>query len=116
MRIEIILRLAKMFAQFIQRKKQAEGDQLNPPDADKIRSLAALMEEVGLTELMYGIGDGYIRLKRQENTVGNTTEHSTSQRITIFSPCVGIIKATSDSGEPFVRLNDQVIEGQILAQ
>jgi len=95
------------------------------PDAELIRTLAALLAETGLTEIEYAIGDRRIRVARAPATiatsavanplsspaVSSTVEHPG----TVKAPMVGTAYLAPQPGEPpFVRLGDIVAEGQPL--
>ena len=98
------------------------------PDAELIRTLAALLTETGLTEIEYAIGDRRIRIARLPGAVGPApaavatgpaavpsrpppVEHPG----TVKAPMVGTAYLAPQPGEPpFVRLGDIVTEGQPL--
>jgi acetyl-CoA carboxylase biotin carboxyl carrier protein len=95
------------------------------PDAELIRTLAALLTETGLTEIEYAIGDRRIRVARAPATIASsavvnplsspaassTVEHPG----TVKAPMVGTAYLAPQPGDPpFVRLGDVVIEGQPL--
>jgi acetyl-CoA carboxylase biotin carboxyl carrier protein len=98
------------------------------PDADLIRSLAALLTETGLTEIEYAIGDRRIRIARVPGEPATAsaptvvdppplpaptgpTDHSGA----VKAPMVGTAYLAPQPGEPpFVRLGDTVAEGQPL--
>jgi len=98
------------------------------PDADLIRTLAALLTETGLTEIEYAVGDRRIRIARVPGgpppgsspavispppTAVRTTavEHPG----TVKAPMVGTAYLAPQPGDPpFVRLGDSVAEGQPL--
>jgi acetyl-CoA carboxylase biotin carboxyl carrier protein len=95
------------------------------PDAELIRTLAALLAETGLTEIEYAIGDRRIRVARTLATIASsavvnplsspaassTVEHPG----TVKAPMVGTAYLAPQPGEPpFVRLGDSVAEGQPL--
>jgi acetyl-CoA carboxylase biotin carboxyl carrier protein len=96
------------------------------PDADLIRTLAALLTETGLTEIEYAVGDRRIRIAR---VPGGTEPVSTSAAASplvsspafaddsaaVKAPMVGTAYLAPQPGEPpFVRLGDSVAEGQPL--
>src|SRR6266436_7990333 len=96
------------------------------PDADLVRTLAALLTETGLTEIEYAIGDRRVRVAR--TPVGNpwapgqgapaapsgaagSIEHPGA----VKAPMVGTAYLAPQPGAPpFVRLGDAVTEGQPL--
>ncbi len=95
------------------------------PDADLIRTLAALLTETGLTEIEYAIGDRRVRIARAPGGAGSASapvappaanrslsvEHPGS----VKAPIVGTAYlAPQPSDPPFVRLGDSVAEGQPL--
>ena len=93
------------------------------PDAELIRSLAALLTETGLTEIEYGIGDRRIRIARVPGMQGpapgapstpagaGSIEHPGA----VKAPIVGTAYLAPQPGAaPFVRLGDVVAEGQPL--
>jgi acetyl-CoA carboxylase biotin carboxyl carrier protein len=98
------------------------------PDAELIRTLAALLSETGLTEIEYAIGDRRIRVAR---AAGGTAAAPTPAVVetpplpapatpadhagAVKSPMVGTVYLASQPGEsPFVRLGESVTEGQPL--
>ena len=98
------------------------------PDAELIRTLAALLSETGLTEIEYALGDRRIRVVR---TAGGAAGAPTPAVVetrplpapaepadhagAVKSPMVGTVYLASQPGEsPFVRLGDSVTEGQPL--
>jgi acetyl-CoA carboxylase biotin carboxyl carrier protein len=99
------------------------------PDADLIRSLAALLTETGLTEIEYAIGDRRIRVSRVTGASPPSaaapavaapvavsaeavpTEHPGA----VKAPMVGTVYLAPQPGDPpFVHLGDAVAEGQPL--
>jgi acetyl-CoA carboxylase biotin carboxyl carrier protein len=98
------------------------------PDAELIRSLAALLNETGLTEIEYAIGDRRVRIARVPGGPGPASipasaalsplvedaapvDHSGA----VKAPMVGTVYLAPQPGDPpFVRLGDTVIEGQPL--
>jgi acetyl-CoA carboxylase biotin carboxyl carrier protein len=100
---------------------------LLPADAELIRSLAALLDETGLTEIEYAVGDRLIRVARAPAArpptpaspgVTETTsaaagfaEHPGA----VTAPMVGTAYLAPQPGEPpFVRVGDTVEPGQPL--
>jgi len=98
------------------------------PDAELIRTLAALLTETGLTEIEYAIGDRRIRIARVPGVPGLAptpavaalsplpvsaapVDHSGA----VKAPMVGTAYLAPQPGDPpFVRLGDAVTEGQPL--
>ena len=98
------------------------------PDAELIRSLAAVLTETGLTEIEYAIGDRRIRIARAPTGPApastptmavaspaavppTSAEHAGA----VKAPMVGTAYLAPQPGElPFVRLGDIVTEGQPL--
>ena len=98
------------------------------PDAELIRSLAAVLTETGLTEIEYAIGDRRIRIARAPTGPAPAS----TPIIAVASPAavppasvelagavkarmVGTVYLAPQPGEPpFVRLGDIVTEGQPL--
>jgi acetyl-CoA carboxylase biotin carboxyl carrier protein len=96
------------------------------PDAELIRTLAALLTETGLTEIEYAVGDRRIRIARVPSGPGFspavTSPTAATARTTavehpgaVKAPMVGTAYLAPQPGEPpFVRLGDSVAEGQPL--
>lgn len=99
------------------------------PDAELIRTLAALLNETGLTEIEYAIGDRRIRIARVPGGSGPApttpavaalspppapaapVDHSGA----VKAPMVGTVYLAPQPGDPpFVRLGDAVTDGQPL--
>ena len=95
------------------------------PDAELIRTLAALLTETGLTEIDYAIGDRRIRVARVPGgppapapgapsaapIAAGSIEHPGA----VKAPIVGTAYLAPQPGElPFVRLGDPVTAGQPL--
>jgi acetyl-CoA carboxylase biotin carboxyl carrier protein len=96
------------------------------PDAELIRTLAALLTETGLTEIEYAIGDRRIRIARAPagspsppepgapaapQGAAGSNEHPGA----VKAPMVGTAYLAPQPGAPpFVRLGDVVAEGQPL--
>jgi acetyl-CoA carboxylase biotin carboxyl carrier protein len=93
------------------------------PDTELIRSLAALLTETGLTEIEYAVGDRRVRVARVPggSTLGpaapilpaaaGSIEHPGA----VKAPMVGTAYLAPQPGAPpFVRLGDNVTEGQPL--
>ena len=98
------------------------------PDAELIRTLAAVLTETGLTEIEYAIGDRRIRIARAPTgpapastpTIAVASPAAvppTSAELAgaVKAPMVGTAYLAPQPGElPFVRLGDIVTEGQPL--
>ena len=98
------------------------------PDAELIRTLAALLTETGLTEIEYAIGDRRIRIARAPTGPAPASTPTmavaspaavppTSAELAgaVKAPMVGTAYLAPQPGElPFVRLGDIVTEGQPL--
>jgi acetyl-CoA carboxylase biotin carboxyl carrier protein len=98
------------------------------PDAELIRTLAALLTETGLTEIEYAVGDRRIRIARTPGAAGPSpgmagvapsaaTAHAISIEHpgAVKAPMVGTAYLAPQPGNPpFVRLGDVVSEGQPL--
>jgi acetyl-CoA carboxylase biotin carboxyl carrier protein len=92
------------------------------PDADLIRTLAALLDETGLNEIEYGVGDRRIRVARTpvapsvpQIAAASGTSASVEHPGTVKAPMVGTAYLAPQPGDPpFVRLGDTVTEGQPL--
>ena len=99
------------------------------PDADLIRTLAALLTETGLTEIEYAIGDRRVRVARvatgtqasvpatisAPSIVAGSIEHQIEHPGTVKAPMVGTAYLAPQPGAPpFVHLGEVVAEGQPL--
>ena len=105
------------------------------PDPQIIRELAGLLNETGLSEIEYSIGDHRIRVAREvvataapapaapaptNGTLTNGADHGASLNGaapvgTVASPIVGIAYLAPQPGDaPFVRVGEEVSEGQTL--
>ena len=98
------------------------------PDAELIRSLAAVLTETGLTEIEYAIGDRRIRIARAPTgpapastptiavaSAAAVSPTSAELAGAVKAPMVGTAYLAPQPGElPFVRLGDIVTEGQPL--
>jgi acetyl-CoA carboxylase biotin carboxyl carrier protein len=98
------------------------------PDAELIRTLAAVLTETGLTEIEYAIGDRRIRIARAPTgpvpaptpaiaAASPAALPPTSVEFpgAVKAPMVGTAYLAPQPGEaPFVRLGDIVTEGQPL--
>jgi acetyl-CoA carboxylase biotin carboxyl carrier protein len=113
---------------------------LTAPDAELVRSLAALMSETGLGEIEYAVGDERIRVARgpaaamspayavavappetavpsagANGKAANGFDHHADPTGIVKSPMVGVAYLAAQPGDaPFVRLGDAVSEGQTL--
>jgi acetyl-CoA carboxylase biotin carboxyl carrier protein len=104
-----------------------------PIDSDLVRTLAALLEETGLTEIEYAVGDRRIRVARTAAavppTVTVTAPAAAEAPAAPASPAVapvdhpGAVKAPmvgtayiapQPDQPPFVKLGDRVEEGGVL--
>ena len=112
---------------------------LTAPDADLVRSLAALMAETGLGEIEYAIGDERIRVARGGGSIAGSApaggmvlppeptaapapatgangfdRHADPAGI-VKSPMVGVAYLAAQPGAaPFVSVGDTVSEGQTI--
>jgi acetyl-CoA carboxylase biotin carboxyl carrier protein len=106
------------------------------PDPDLIRRLAKLLDETGLSEIEYAVGDQRIRVARQAapaaavpflpaeapapnpQAATNGTHHTgngADRPGTLKAPLVGIAYLGAEPGQaPYVRVGDTVTEGQTL--
>jgi len=98
------------------------------PDAELIRTLAALLNETGLTEIEYAIGDRRIRIARVPGAPSLATTPAVAALSplpapaalvdhpgAVKAPVVGTAYLAPQPGDPpFVRLGDAVTEGQPL--
>jgi acetyl-CoA carboxylase biotin carboxyl carrier protein len=108
------------------------------PDPDLIRSLAKLLDETGLSEIEYAVGDQRIHVARHAaapapvQSIGaapepvskplagtNGTSHPGTnghdQPGILKAPLVGIAYLAAEPGQPpYVRIGDTVTEGQTL--
>ncbi len=96
-------------------------------DGDLVRALAALLEETGLTEIEYAVGERRIRVVRSGPAAPTTTASPQAPAAapppgtaveapgTVKSPMVGTAYlAPQPDAAPFVKPGDSVREGQIL--
>jgi acetyl-CoA carboxylase biotin carboxyl carrier protein len=108
------------------------------PDPDLIRSLAKLLDETGLSEIEYAIGDQRIHVIRHSAPVATAAPPAAVEKAapapppgtngashpganghdhpgTLKAPLVGIAYLASEPGlPPYVRVGDTVAEGQTL--
>jgi acetyl-CoA carboxylase biotin carboxyl carrier protein len=101
-----------------------------PVDRDLVRTLAALLQETGLTEIEYAIGDRRIRVVRGTPaaapvslTVAGAAPVPAAASATVAKELAGAIKAPmvgtaylqpQPDAAPFIKLGDSVREGQTL--
>jgi acetyl-CoA carboxylase biotin carboxyl carrier protein len=102
-----------------------------PIDSDLVRTLAALLEETGLTEIEYSVGDRRIRVARTAPAVAATVAVAAPAPAeapaaagavapvdhpgAVKAPMVGTAYiAPQPDQPPFVKLGDRVEEGQVL--
>ena len=96
-------------------------------DGDLVRTLAALLEETGLTEIEYAVGERRIRVARggpaaptaavsmQAPSPAPPPTSAVEAPGTVKSPMVGTAYlAPQPDAAPFVKPGDSVREGQIL--
>jgi acetyl-CoA carboxylase biotin carboxyl carrier protein len=98
-------------------------------DGDLVRRLAALLEETGLTEIEYCAGEQRVRVSRAatgvlsaaapagavSTPVAESDTAATSHPGAVTAPMVGTVYLAPEPGaDPFVRVGDQVTEGQTL--
>lgn len=99
-------------------------------DGDLVRALAALLEETGLSEIEYSVGDKRIRVARNAAPAGAvasthpppaaesavaTSTPSIAAADAVKAPMVGIVHLSPQPGAPpFVQAGDTVREGQTL--
>ena len=112
------------------------------PDPDLIRSLAKLLDETGLTEIEYAVGDQRIHVARHPavpaaaplapqptaaekpapavppagtNGAGHPAANGHDHPGTLKAPLVGIAYLAAEPGKPpYVKVGDTVAEGQTL--
>jgi acetyl-CoA carboxylase biotin carboxyl carrier protein len=98
------------------------------PDAELIRTLAALLTETGLTEIEYAVGDRRLRIARVlgapsppiaaaplDPSPATAAVAITDHPGAVKAPMVGTVYLAPQPGAPpFVRLGDAVAEGQPL--
>jgi acetyl-CoA carboxylase biotin carboxyl carrier protein len=97
-------------------------------DADLVRALAALLDETGLTEIEYAVGDRRIRVAREAAPYAVApaaaarapaepaqSEAAAELRGAVKSPMVGTAYLAPQPGTPpFVAVGDTVRDGQVL--
>jgi acetyl-CoA carboxylase biotin carboxyl carrier protein len=99
------------------------------PDADMIRTLAAIIAETGLTEIEYADGDRRIRVARMPAPQVAAAHVAAAAPVAaapaagtdappanaVVSPMVGTVYLAAEPGAaPFVKPGDRVAEGQTL--
>lgn len=102
-----------------------------PIDSDLVRTLAALLDETGLTEIEYSVGDRRIRVARTAAALTPTVNVAATSPTAAEPPAPavapvdhpGAIKAPmvgtayiapQPDQPPFVKLGDRVEEGRVL--
>jgi acetyl-CoA carboxylase biotin carboxyl carrier protein len=101
-------------------------------DGDLVRQLAALLDETGLTEIEYAVGERRIRVARGTVAAALAVAPPASASAAagapapspvtlsdhpgaVKSPMVGTAYlAPQPSAPPFVRVGDEVVEGQVI--
>ena len=95
-------------------------------DGDLVRALAALLEETGLTEIEYAVGERRIRVARggaapavavsmPAPLAAPVPAAAAAPPGTVKSPMVGTAYLSPQpDAAPFIKLGDSVREGQIL--
>ena len=102
-------------------------------DFDLIRDLAAPLEETGLTEIEIGDGLGRVRVARNLHSTATAAAPASAALITeiadvptavnvdsnhpgaVITPLVGVAYNAPEPGaEPFIKVGEQVSEGQTL--
>ncbi len=101
-----------------------------PIDSELVRTLAALLDETGLTEIEYSVGDRRIRVARTAAALASTVNVAAPAPAAeppaaavapvdhpgaVKAPMVGTAYiAPQPDQPPFVRLGDRVEEGRVL--
>ena len=103
-----------------------------PIDSDLVRTLAALLDETGLTEIEYSVGDRRIRVARTAAALASTVAVAAPAQAeapaaapsavapvdhpgAVKAPMVGTAYiAPQPDQPPFVKLGDRVEEGKVL--
>ena len=96
-------------------------------DAELVRALAALLDETGLSEIEYAVGDRRIRVSRGEAPRAAASVvmaqpaaalaplAASEPKGAVKSPMVGTAYLAAQPGAPpFVQIGDQVQAGQVL--
>ena len=99
-----------------------------------IRKLAKLLDETGLSEIEYKVGDQAIKVSKytqiSHSNVSNNSQQNLETNIeqtegeefelkgrsgSVTAPMVGVVYLSPEPGEPpFIKPGDEVIEGQTL--
>lgn len=100
---------------------------LDPAVAELVRALAALLDEVNLTEIEYGDGARRVRVTRASTAIlaaapavapalsAAHTPPAPELSGTVKAPMVGTVYlAPQPDAAPFIRVGDRVSEGQTL--
>jgi acetyl-CoA carboxylase biotin carboxyl carrier protein len=100
---------------------------LDPAVADLVRALAALLDEVNLTEIEYGDGDRRVRVTRASAVIHGAATAAVAPAPssvhtlpaepsgTVKAPMVGTVYlAPQPDAAPFIKVGDHVSEGQTL--
>jgi acetyl-CoA carboxylase biotin carboxyl carrier protein len=103
-----------------------------PIDGDLVRTLAALLDETGLTEIEYSVGDRRIRVARTAVLTPTVNVAATSPGAAAVEPLAAAVAPVDHPGAikapmvgtayiapqpdqpPFVKLGDRVEEGRVL--
>ncbi|HXP77855.1 MAG TPA: biotin/lipoyl-containing protein, partial [Stellaceae bacterium] len=103
-----------------------------PIDSDLVRTLAALLDETGLTEIEYSVGDRRIRVARTAAALASTVAVAAPAPAeapaaapsavapvdhpgAVKAPMVGTAYiAPQPDQPPFVKLGDRIEEGRVL--
>ncbi len=104
-----------------------------PIDSDLVRTLAALLDETGLTEIEYSVGDRRIRVARTAAALAPTLNvAATAPALAAAEPPAAAVAPVDHPGAvkapmvgtayiapqpdqpPFVKLGDRVEEGRVL--
>src|SRR5665213_832493 len=94
-------------------------------DAELVRALAALLDETGLSEIEYAVGDRRIRVSREAPRAAASVvmaqpaaapaPAASVPKGAVKSPMVGTAYLAAQPGAPpFVQIGDQVQAGQVL--
>ncbi len=110
-------------------KKSTRSRAKSDVDGDLVRRLAQLLDETGLTEIEYGSDGWHVRVVKgtggNSPAVPSATEPAADTGAApdyveghpglVTSPMVGVVFTAPEPGlPPFVKVGDQVIEGQPL--
>jgi acetyl-CoA carboxylase biotin carboxyl carrier protein len=100
-------------------------------DPELVKKLAALLEETGLTEIEYAVGEQRIRVAKTASAVQNVAVTAPASPAAaapgvpaaaggphpgaVTAPMVGTVYLSPEPGaQPFIRVGDTVAEGQTL--